>query len=339
MAYGAARRSGALAALRWLHRARIPILCYHSVVDRPVPPSIGDRGGGLHLPADRFREQLRFLARHYRVVSLEEMIADASPRPRSVALTFDDGYANSLSVAAPILAEFGFPATVFLATDYLGTDLFWWDELCLRLATLEGRSFEPEAWGSVDLTSAQGVTRALARGDGLLRAATQEHRSRLFAALGGDEGTRTPLASALRPATWDECRAAPPGIRFGGHGSAHRLLGEIPLEAARDDVQQCGRALRTELGARAASVFCYPAGQWTPAVRAGLPAAGFPAAVLAGPHRADQRLARRSDEPTLLPRVGVAAQMTIAAFAGSLAGVRSLLYRNSCAPRSGAIPR
>ncbi len=323
VAYGAALRSGAFAVLRWLYRTRVPILCYHSIVADPLPPHVGERGGGLHLVAERFREQLRFLQGHYRVVRFEEMLDN--PSPRSVVLTFDDGYVDNVSVAAPILAEFGFPATIFLATDYLGTRLFWWDELCLRLAAQEGRTLEPgKDWGRMDLTSPAGVGAALTRGDALLRAATLAERARLFTLLGGDAATTTTLAKALRPATWDECRAAPEGLRFGGHGAAHRLLGAISTEEARLDVECCARTLRNELGTRAVPVFCYPAGQWTSEVRAALRAARFRAAVLAGPLRADQRLARRGDDPFLIPRVGVPAQLSAAAFAGSLAGVRSM---------------
>jgi len=293
-AYRAAWRSGALAALRWLHRGRLPILCYHSVVDGPEP-GWAQHSGGLHLPVAQFRAQLEFLARHYHVVSLEAAVAELAagkrPRPRSVVLTFDDGYANNLSVAAPLLLEYRFPATIFLATDYMGQGLFWWDD---PRAKLEGR-------GQV------------------LRAATVDERRRLLEAWAPppDPG----LIEALRPATWDECRAAPPNIQFGGHSAAHRLLGEIPPGEARAELDACRQALSIQLGGRAVPLFCYPAGQWTDAIRAALPAAGFRAAVTAGPHRSDQQLVRPGDELTLLPRVGVTDRMTLAAFAARVAGL------------------
>jgi peptidoglycan/xylan/chitin deacetylase (PgdA/CDA1 family) len=291
-AYGAAWRSGALAALRWWHRGRLPILCYHSVVDR-AEPAWAENSGGLHLPVAQFREQLEFLARHYHVVSLEaavsELAAGKRPRPRSVVLTFDDGYANNLSVAAPLLVQYGFPATIFLATDYIGRSLFWWDDPRAKLER---------------------------RGD-LLRAATLHERRQLLETWGPDPGR----SEALRPATWDECRAAPPNIQFGGHSAAHRLLGEIPPSEARAELDACWQALNIELRERAVPLFCYPAGQWTDAIRAALRAAGFRAAVTAGPHRSDQKLAGPSDELTLLPRVGVTSGMTLATFAARMAGI------------------
>jgi peptidoglycan/xylan/chitin deacetylase (PgdA/CDA1 family) len=309
-AYGAAWRTGALAALRWLHRGRLPILCYHSVVDGSEPPW-AVKSGGLHLPVAQFREQLEFLARHYHVVPLESAVAELAagrrPQPRSVVLTFDDGYANNLTVAAPLLAEYGFPATIFLATDYVGQKLFWWDD---PRAQLEGR------------------------GD-LLRAATLDERRRLLETW-GPHPDRT---DALRPATWDECRSAPPNIQFGGHSAAHRLLGEIPPHEARAELEACRQALDIELGKRAVPLFCYPAGQWTDKIRAALPAAGFRAAVTAGPERGDQRLAGAADDLTLLPRIGVSSAMTLTVFAGNVAGLPSALGALKPSPRVSRLVR
>jgi peptidoglycan/xylan/chitin deacetylase (PgdA/CDA1 family) len=324
--YRAAWGTGALSALRWLHRDRIPILCYHSVMDRPLPPWLA--AGGLHLTVDRFRAQMEFLARHYRVVPLEQVRAAASAGRRPpIVLTFDDGYANNLSVAAPILAEFGFPATIFLATDYVGRGgMFWWDELRVRLAIASGRSHDVEGWGHLDLTSAGGMSHAVARGERLLRAAPLEDREQLLAALGraGGGPGAVLFIEALRPATWNECRAATPLVRFGGHGAGHRLLGEVSLDAALGDLERCGRALRTELRDRASPTFCYPAGQWTPQVRAAVRAAGFTSAVMAGATPADEGLARVTDDPSLLPRIGVNGHATLPVFAGNIAGLRTL---------------
>src|SRR5262249_46329354 len=47
----------------------------------------------------------------------------------AVAITCDDGYANNLLIAKPVLDRFAVPATIFLATGSLGADEFWWDHL------------------------------------------------------------------------------------------------------------------------------------------------------------------------------------------------------------------
>jgi peptidoglycan/xylan/chitin deacetylase (PgdA/CDA1 family) len=80
-----------------------------------------------------FEQHARVLKASYHVIStteLVESIARRKVRKNSVALTFDDGYADNFLVAKPILDHYGLPATFFITSHY--TDLkeeFWWDEL------------------------------------------------------------------------------------------------------------------------------------------------------------------------------------------------------------------
>jgi peptidoglycan/xylan/chitin deacetylase (PgdA/CDA1 family) len=99
---------------------------YHRVASDLVDP------WRLCVSPANFVAQLEVLAASFRVVTLRELVAargsDGS-RP-SVAITFDDGYADNLHAAAPLLARQGLPATFFLTSGMLGSDReFWWDEL------------------------------------------------------------------------------------------------------------------------------------------------------------------------------------------------------------------
>ena len=99
-----------------LARSREPgllILGYHRV------------GAGMEremdLPRDVFEQQMRYLAEHRDVVSLEEGLRRIGfPLERDlVAITFDDGYREVSTQAWPVLRELALPATVFLATGFL----------------------------------------------------------------------------------------------------------------------------------------------------------------------------------------------------------------------------
>lgn len=107
--------------------SRVHILMYHRVGDFPRRmPS--HRGQYCHLP--RFRDQMAMLRTlGYAVVSLDQAVAGLQGKqtlpPRSVALTFDDGYVDFLECAAPVLQEYGYPATVYAVAGMLGATNDW----------------------------------------------------------------------------------------------------------------------------------------------------------------------------------------------------------------------
>lgn len=85
----------------------------------------------ITVPRERFERQLRHLSRRgYRSITLEEcsaMLAGEIPiDPKAVLLTFDDGYDDNLSDAAPVLAKYGFTATVFPVLEQVGKDNTCW---------------------------------------------------------------------------------------------------------------------------------------------------------------------------------------------------------------------
>jgi peptidoglycan/xylan/chitin deacetylase (PgdA/CDA1 family) len=118
------RRAGKLALWpldRVLAAAPLPylILTYHSVG--------ADADLELDLTITQFREQLQRLSRDYEVVPLDALVerlangvASPSARPL-VAITFDDAYRSFAEVALPILAEYGFPVTLYVPTESLDT--------------------------------------------------------------------------------------------------------------------------------------------------------------------------------------------------------------------------
>jgi peptidoglycan/xylan/chitin deacetylase (PgdA/CDA1 family) len=98
----------------------IAILAYHS---------LDDSGSVLSTSPRVFAEQLKVLRDSgVRVVSLSDVVDKirvCSKRENEVVLTFDDGFRNVYEHALPVLKTYGFPATVFLVTDYCEKTNSW----------------------------------------------------------------------------------------------------------------------------------------------------------------------------------------------------------------------
>src|SRR5687767_8537322 len=129
-----------LSGLTWiatrLNRRKTLVLLYHGVYGGALNPLLNV--DGLHVRVERFERQMRYLAAHYTVVPLDQLVdgerGTTARKPRA-AVTFDDGYRNVYRCAYPVLRRLALPATVFVPTDFLlrGRAL-WWDRLCAMIA-------------------------------------------------------------------------------------------------------------------------------------------------------------------------------------------------------------
>lgn len=334
-AFGLARWTGVVAIARWMERRHIPVLCYHSVVPSPVPA--GFAHGGLHLPLAEFQWQMQYLARHYRVVSLRDVATwldggGAPPDGPAVAVTFDDGYANNVTCAAPVLRAHGMRATAFLATGYLDTGgLYWWDEVEFLIAgAVRRRAPAPAPWGEVDLESPFGVQRVRGTAASALAAVgLVERRGMLDAlavALDVPADAVMGRASDLHIGTWDAWHAATDVFDLGGHSAEHRLLDRIDVSEVHHELAACAAALdRRSGGGERGRPFCYPAGKSSSTVVRAVRDAGFGCAVGASGETRDHRPARRGDSVWEIPRIGVPAGMSRARFAAALTSLPSRL--------------
>jgi len=108
---------------------RLLVLCYHSVVSDGSP--VNSRTN-IAVSASEFEKQIALIRNHWNPVSLAEVksacfSATKSPLVEySVLVTFDDGFRNNLTLAAPILKKYAVPAVVFLTTGLIeGSELLW----------------------------------------------------------------------------------------------------------------------------------------------------------------------------------------------------------------------
>lgn len=262
------------------------ILVYHRVAELPSDPQL------LCVTPQHFVGHLEILRKHARPMRLQQLTQALQggnlPR-RAVVVTLDDGYADSLHDAKPLLERYGIPATVFVTTGYIGQEReFWWDELdrlllqpgtlpeVLRL-NVDGSSWQWELGEAVhygkdayrhhrcwnvleknDPSSRQGLYRSLCQ---LLHPLTEEKRRKVLDDLlvwAGAEPMSRPTHRAL--ARDEVLRLAEGGvIEVGAHTVTHSVLSALSAAAQRIEIQRSKARLEDILGCSVTS-FSYPFG-------------------------------------------------------------------------------
>jgi hypothetical protein len=106
----------------------IPILTYHRFAENCSSP--------LCMPKETFESQMRYLKENgYHVITAEDLAAFLEYRQglpqKSVLVTMDDGYRSVYNIAYPILNKYGFKATLFIYTSFVGVSkmAITWNQL------------------------------------------------------------------------------------------------------------------------------------------------------------------------------------------------------------------
>lgn len=263
------------------HRQTLTVVMFHRVLDRD------DSRWREANPTDTvstgfFADCLRFFRRHYSVVSLADVAAAAGRQralpSRSLLITFDDGWADNLRFAAPLLRAAGLPAVVFLAAEpIVADDAAWWQE----------RVFSACRTGALALTAQDDLAvRAAAQGAAggwidraeepavlslVSRLATVEAgaRRRLLEALPDREQGQRMMLTASELAT---IKAA--GVDLGVHGFSHAPLTML-ADAGADLARARATLAAAAPGVCALDVLAYPHGRYDASVQRAAEELGF----------------------------------------------------------------
>ncbi len=206
------------------------------------------------------RAQLQLLARHgLTPVTVSQGLARlASGEPgRTVAMSFDDGYADNLRRALPLLAVAGASATFFLTAGLMEERRApWWDELAHLLAVSGVGRLEHE--GRVhELADEAGRVRALRALLPAFRVSPVDQRA-LLESLAGRLEVANPAPCEL--ATWEECAALRvAGMEVGAHTLTHPFLTILSAAEQAAEIAGSFELIARRLGARPCGL-AYPGG-------------------------------------------------------------------------------
>ena len=255
----------------------LAVLTYHRIAARPA--EAGSPPGLISATPDEFEQQVALVARRYRPLGMDDLIRVVrTPAlelpPRSVLITFDDGYPDFAERAWPILSRWGVPATLFVPTSYPGSlnAMFWWDRLH-RLIT-----HDPDAqltMGSASFSLATEAERKIAyhhlheqlslMAAHALQAALEDLSSQV-------SNLPPPKRSTL---TWDDLRRlAAEGVSLAPHSRTHPRLDLLNPPDLLDEVAGSLDHLQAEVGA-CSPAFAYPGGHVSPAVARAVRLAGY----------------------------------------------------------------
>lgn len=115
----------------WFYKGHSTVLMYHRIVEDDIDTDGFQPNLPLCVSRSAFASQMAYLAQHYACIPSEEVTEKTGLLGRHrVAITFDDGYKDNLSIALPILEQYQIPFTIFVTTDFINHRTApWWDLL------------------------------------------------------------------------------------------------------------------------------------------------------------------------------------------------------------------
>lgn len=253
---------------RWLRSRLVPfalILGYHRVADEPQDPL------GLCVSQAHFSEQLAIMQQYATLISLNDLLERKNKltlHEPVIALTFDDGYADLLTNALPILEAQGIPATVFIIPGHMGHE-FWWEEMDRIIFT---PNYTPDylhiyarehihTW-KLRPGSNNASKRKMSRELGAILEATPDiERQSVLKQLRGWFGHKPKRERSVSSLTTTELQALARHnlIAIGSHSVTHRALTSLPVDEQLEEIAQSKTTLE-ELTGRSVVGFSYPHG-------------------------------------------------------------------------------
>ena len=324
---------------RWKMRRKLLILCYHAVVSDDSPPD--DLRTNIAVTVSQFEQQLQHLRKHWNPVSLQDIRnyvvsngKDTLP-DNAVFVSFDDGYRNNLTFAAPLLRKYNVPAAVFVTTGFIGTENKIFSALELQNLLMGSKLTQikvndetfslPEHRYERSAVCEQVAYRVKA----LPLDEHHEWLDRLRYDVGNMDISPTTeeyIHELQDFLTWDEVRELQKfNVDIGCHTVSHLVLADLPRDALHEELQASKVKIEQELGGEC-DTLAYPFGSsqdYSKRVKTKAKELGFRLAFTLTNRRNDLPAdGTCSIDPLAIHRICVTRDLTLNSFKAIISGVR-----------------
>jgi len=262
-----------------LCRKRAVILLYHRIAQLRPDPQL------LCVTPSNFAEHLEHLQNYYQLISLQTLsqsLLNGDIPDKAVVITFDDGYADNLFNAEPVLEHYNTAATIFVSSSYIGSNrescsdeleryLLIPESLPSSLTlTINGKSYYGQIdnctknigeW-NVSVTSEPSLRNQCYRQlHALLRPLDNLKRQNILNALARWASCPTDARVEHRTLSADELETLANNklVEIGSHGATHLVLGVQPSEVQHKEINESKQQLESILN-RPVTSFSYPYG-------------------------------------------------------------------------------
>lgn len=245
------------------------ILMYHRVLcedcsrDTYIQP-------GMFVTCKSFERQVSFLSERYQILLLEELIEKINRNEKiggCCAITFDDGWMDNYTNAFPVLKKYQAPATIFLATAFIGTSrLFWPEEICWHLerqspvgqATANCSSPVLRFRREVENYPSDNRDFFLNKVIEVFKGYSPDDRNSVLEYFRGMGRFPYPLRQML---SWEEADEMSKSglIAFGAHTAEHEILDQLPISKVKGEISRSKEDIEQKLGV-SVTTFAYPNG-------------------------------------------------------------------------------
>lgn len=238
-------------------RARLSVFIYHRVLAEP------DKLLNANPSAKEFDWQMSLIAKYFHVLPTTEAVKHLKKGTlpaRAACITFDDGFADNLHVAMPILKKHQLPATVFVSTGYLNGGIMFNDLIAETLKNTVKKIVDLSTLGLGDRTLTNNASRRQAYFDiiGKIRYQPVQERLAFASAFAEQNNIVAPTNLMLDESGVQKLHQA--GITIGAHTVNHPILAQCSDDNVTNEIIRSKKTLETVTSAPV-DLFAYPNGR------------------------------------------------------------------------------